>query len=124
MTVLMFSYPLFAISQQNSIHKKAVADAERDAQANVNRSLWFFGGCLGGILVIILANVHEPSPPAVAFLGKSPEYISFYTDAYRTKARNLQTGQAVKGCVANVIAIAGCYGCLILNVVLEETYSY
>lgn len=120
----MFSYPLVAISQQNSIHTKAIADAERDAEANVNKSLWFFGGCLGGILVIIFANVHEPSPPAVAFLGKSPEYISFYTDAYRSKARNLQTSQAIKGCAANGIAIAGCYGCLFLNIVLEETYYY
>ena len=121
---LILYSPFVSFALQNSVRVSAIADAERDAASQVNKSLWFFGGCLGGILVIILANIHEPYPPASSLLGKSPEYVSFYTDAFRAKARNLQTSQAVRGCAANCIVVAGCYGCMIFNLVLEESYYY
>ena len=119
MLCLIFYSP-FAL--QNTVRVSAIAAAEQDAAAQVNKSLWFFGGCLGGILVIILANIHEPYPPASSLLGKTPEYVSYYTDAFRAKARNLQTSQAMRGCAANCIVVAGCYGCMIFNMVLEESY--
>lgn len=119
---LIFYSPYASIALQNTIQRSAIADAERDATARVNKSLWFFGGCLGGILVIIIANIHEPYPPASALLGKSPEYVGFYTDAYRAKARNLQTSQAVRGCAANCILVAGCYGCAVINAIYDDSY--
>ena len=121
---LILYSPFVSFALQNTIQTSAIADAERDAAARVNKSLWFFGGCLGGILVIIIANIHEPYPPASALLGKSPEYVGFYTDAYRAKARNLQTSQAVRGCAANCIVVAGCYGCMFINAVFDESYYY
>ena len=124
MLCLIFYPPFVSHALQNSVRADATAAAERDAVDQVNKPLWFFGGCLGGILVIILANIHEPYPPASSLLGKSPEYVSFYTDAFRAKSRNLQTSQAMRGCAANCIVVAGCYGCMILNVVLEESYYY
>ena len=118
MVVLILNSPFVSLAQQNSVRSGAEAAAERDAAAQVNKSLWFFGGCLGGILVIIIANVHEPSLPASSLLGKSPEYVSFYTDAYRAKARNIQTSQAIRGCVANAVVGVGCYGCLLVGGVI------
>ena len=120
--ILYSPYASFAL--QNTIQRSAIAAAERDAAAQVNKALWFFGGCLGGILVIIIANIHEPYPPASALLGKSPEYVSFYTDAYRAKARNLQSSQAMRGCAANCIVVTGCYGCMIINAIFDESYLY
>lgn len=118
MVILIFNSPFISLAQQNSVQARATAAAEQDATDHVNKSLWFFGGCLGGILIIIIANVHEPSPPASSLLGKSPEYVSFYTDAYKAKARNIQTSQAMRGCVANIVVAAGCYGCLLVGGVI------
>ena len=120
MVVLILNAPFVSLAQQKSVQAKAEADAERDAETRVNKPLWFFGGCLGGILVIIIANVHEPSPPAASLLGKSPEYVSFYTDAYKAKTRNIQTSQAMRGCLANVVVIGGCYGCLLVGGIIGE----
>ena len=122
MVVLIFNSPFVSLAQQNSEQAGAIAAAERDATAYVNNSLWFFGGCLGGVLVIILANIYESTPPATALLGKSPEYVSFYTDAYKAKTRSIQTSQAVKGCVANVVVVGGCYGCLLVGGIMDELY--
>lgn len=122
LVAMLFSIPIFALAQQISVQEEAISDAEKDAAAQVNKPLWFFGGCLGGVLVIIFANIHEPYPPASSLLGKSPEYVSFYTDAFRTKARYLQANQAIRGCAANCIVVAGCYGCMFFSLVLEDPY--
>ena len=41
---------------------------------------------------------HSPSPPAEKLLGKSPLYISIYTDTYQSKARWIRTKMAASGC--------------------------
>lgn len=57
---------------------------------------WMIMGTLVGAVVggVVPRNYwvfnHQMGPPPKRFLGKSPEYIQFYTDAYRTKARVLQ----------------------------------
>jgi hypothetical protein len=78
--------------------------AERDTQKDVNGVLWFFSGCISGPTGVIIAYVYQPSPPALRLLGKSPEYIAFYTDAYRAKAKSIQTSRAWAGCIALSIA--------------------
>lgn len=122
MLCLISYLPFASFALQNTIQTSAIAAAERDAAAQVNKPLWFFGGCFGGILVIILANIHEPYPPASSLIGKSPEYVSFYTDAFRAKSRTLQSSQAMRGCAANCIVVVGCYGCMIINAVFDESY--
>lgn len=113
--VMVFSMPFVTVAQQQSVQAEAVADAERAAAADVNTTLWFLGGCVGGVIVLIIANVHKPFPPAASLLGKSPEYVAFYTDAYRAKASTIQTSQAVKGCIANAVVGGACYGCLVMG---------
>lgn len=113
MVVLVFSMPFAALSQQNSMRAEAIAAAEQDVRANVNTALWFWGGCAGGVLVFLFSHIHEPSPPASSLLGKSPEYVAFYTDAYKAKARKLQTSRAMWGCVTGGVISGLAYGCLI-----------
>ena len=54
-------------------------------------------------------NNHEPSPPAGRFIGKSPEYVSVYTDAYKSKALSLRTKSAAAGTATGYgVLIRGC----------------
>ena len=103
MTVLTFSMPFVTLAQQN-LQAEAIIDAQRDAQNDVNKSLWFLGGCLGGVIGVIVAYGVEPAPSATRLLGKSPEYVAFYTDAYKENAKKLQANNAMMGCVVNAVA--------------------
>lgn len=98
MAMLIFSMPLVTFAQQNSLQAEAIVAAERDVQADVNKGLWFLGGCFGNVIGVIIAYAVEPAPPATKLLGKSPEYVAFYTDAYREKAKSLQANSAWTGC--------------------------
>ena len=116
MAVLTFSMPFITLAQQN-LQVEAIIAAERDAQNDVNTSLWFLGGCLGGVIGLIIAHGVEPAPPATRLLGKSPEYVAFYTDAYKAKAKKLQTNSALGGCVVSALAS------VLYIVVLAEAYD-
>ena len=120
MAVLVFSMPFAALSLQHSVRAEAIAAAEQDASANVNTTLWFWGGCAGGVLVFLFSHIHEPSPPASALLGKSPEYVASYTDAYQAKARKLQTSRAMWGCVTGGVISGLAYGCLVITAAAAE----
>lgn len=103
MTVLIFGMPLVTIAQQGTVQAEAVADAEADAEADVNKTLWLAAGCLLTGAGVIGAYFIEPTPPAAKLMGKSPEYVAFYTDAYKAKSKNLQGRSALIGC-----AVGGC----------------
>ena len=114
MTGLIFSIPFVSLAQRNSIQAEAVAAAELDAETNTNTSLWFFIGCLGGLLGLVYSNFDTPTVPASRLMGKSPEYVAFYSDAYVLKAKKLQTDSAVRGCITNAAASVG-LSCLVLG---------
>jgi hypothetical protein len=109
MAALTFSMPLFTIAQQN-LHGDAMIAAERDAQNDTNSELWFLAGCLGGVVGLIVAYAVEPSPPAQRLLGKSPEYVAFYTDAYSQRAQKRQVNIALTGCVTNCLVTTVYFG--------------
>lgn len=95
-----------ALAQEVS-QADACTDAERDAEANTNKTIWFIAGCLGGLIGLIIAYAIEPSPPATKLLGKSPEYVAAYTDCYKRKGKSVQTKTALLGCgVAAVVYLA------------------
>ena len=53
------------------------------------------GGCVGfavGLILPIRAIYkYQSSPPPERLIGKSPEYVEFYTNAYAAKSRSLRT---------------------------------
>jgi len=102
MAVLMFSTPFATLAQQHSVRAEAEAAAERDAEARTKKPAWFIIGCVGGILAVAYTYFYEPSIPAGPLLGKSPEYVAFYTDAYTLKAKDIQMSSAMGGCVTGV----------------------
>lgn len=120
---MLFSMPFVSLAQQNTIQAQAIADAEQDVSMDVNGTLWFLGGCLGNITVIIIANVIEPTPPASRLLGKSPEYIAVYSDTYKTKAKNLQTSRALAGCLTGTAVTCVGYSFLIIATINESSSS-
>ena len=121
MVVLTFSTPFVTFAQQNSLQMEAIAAAERDAQNDVNKGLWFLGGCFGGIIGVIIAYGVEPYPPATRLLGKSPEYVAVYTDTYKEKAKKLQTNSALGGCCVSTLYVAT-YGVIMLAAHSSEDY--
>jgi len=106
MAFMIFAMPILA--QQGEIMAGRMA-GEQAARANVNGTAWLAIGCIGGLLGVIVAYVYEPSPSATMLLGKSPEYVAAYTDAYKTTAKKVQTGKAWTGCIAFTVIYVAIY---------------
>ncbi len=112
--ILTFGMPFVTFAQQNSLQMEARVAAGRDAQADVNQFMWFagtfvlsaIGGCLLGSVGIIGSSVYQPTPPASRFIGKSTEYIVFYTEAYKAKVQNHQLKSSALGCLGGSIIAA------------------
>ena len=63
-------------------------------------------GIVASLRVVYKSSVHVPT---WRLIGKSPEYVELYTEAYRRKMRHLQTVQAAAGTVAGcALPIIGC----------------
>lgn len=82
-----------------SVAEQAVADAEKDAAAHLNRTLWFSTGCFFPLIGPILSQHYQPFMPTARVLGKSPQYVAFYYDAYKVKTKKLQFNWALAGCL-------------------------
>jgi len=123
MALLTFGMPFVTLAQQFSVQAEAMNAAQRDAVARTNQNMWRAFGCFGGLFGVAGGYLYEPAPPASALLGKSPEYVAFYTDAYTSKAKNIQTRGAIEGCVASTCVTAALYGIFIILVVEESTSS-
>lgn len=112
--LMMLSLPFESRCQEISDSVQAIADAKADAaKPNVWvgwGALSFLAavgfGCLGGSAVIIGSQVMTPNPPTERFLGKSPEYISFYTSAYQNEARSKRLLHSSLGCLGGTMLAA------------------
>ena len=98
MVMLLFFMPILVFSQQSDEMSRAIADATRDAQL-VNTQIWGAGGCLLGITGVFIAYVVTPTVPLEKLLGKSPEYVAYYTSTYQRLVKSSQTRNATTGCV-------------------------
>ena len=113
--------PFVTLAQQRSLQTEAMNAAEKDAVARTNKNVWRIFGCVGGLIAVAGSYLYEPSPPAGSLLGKSPEYVAFYADAYTSKAKSLQMRGAMEGCVAGTCV----YSVLFISVMVaaEESSS-
>ncbi len=70
--------------------------------------MYFWIGCLYGLLGLMLATVIEPYIPTDELIGKSPSYIVGYTEGYRKKAKSANFNKALIGCIVSsgVILVA------------------
>lgn len=115
MAALTFSMPFITIAQEDQWQLEARVAAERDAEADTNQVLWIggtfllglAGGCVLGSVGLLGAHLYEPTPPTSQLMGKSPEYILLYTDAYKAKSRELHLRSSVLGCIGGSV-VSGC----------------
>lgn len=88
----------------------AIHRAKRDAKRNTNGCLWFSAGFLLDIFGVGAALIDDPIPKESALIGKSPEYIARYTEAYKAESKRIETRYAVGGCL--VLGVV--YGALVV----------
>ena len=72
----------------------------------------FVGVTAGVVVPFNRIYNYKPDPPPERLAGKPPEYVSFYIDAYRGKARSLRTKWAIAG------AVSGCGLSIIISPLL------
>lgn len=69
------------------------------------------GGLAGGtgiLSALIGSYIYLPNPPPEKLIGKSPEYVMFYADAYRAKTQSLRVASVFTG------TAIGCGGTILL----------
>lgn len=81
----------------NNEQHQARMDGEQDAETDVSRILWIVVGFFISLIGVIIAYVYQPSPPATRLFEKSQEYVMFYTEAYKNKARSIQLTNTLIG---------------------------
>ena len=81
----------------NNEQHQARMDGERDAETDVSRILWMSVGFGVGLIGVLIAFVYQSSPPASRIFEKSQEYVLFYTEAYKSKARSIQLTNSLIG---------------------------
>ena len=93
--------------------------AEKEAEKDVNKACWFGVGFGFNIIGPVAAMAMPPSPDPVQFAGKSPEYIRMYTDAYKSRAKEIQTTYSFMGC-ATAVAVSACVTIYLINEATNE----
>ena len=85
---------------------QAMIDAQRDAEA-ADVEVWMWAGGIFGAFGMLVAALYTPTVPAHRLLGKSSEYVVFYTSTYQQKTKSKQIKEAAKGCaIGTGVAIA------------------
>ena len=93
-----------AVDAAMSLEEQAISDAERDASLHLNKVLWFSAGCFAPLIGPIVSQWYQPFMPTARVLGKPPQYVSFYYDAYKVKTKKLQFNWALGGCLVGLPA--------------------
>ena len=95
LSIWFIVYPVMAQSWQ-----RAMVDAEMQARNDVNGTLWMGIGCLFGVFGVAAGYLFAfNSPPGGALMGKSPDYVAAYTDAYSSQVKRIQGSKALIGCI-------------------------
>ena len=81
----------------NNEQYQARRDGEQDAETDVSRILWIVVGFSVSLVGVLIAYIYQPSPPASRIFEKSQEYVMFYTEAYKNKARSIQLTNSAIG---------------------------
>ena len=119
--LLLFSFSMLSFADN------ARLDARRDAEREVNDTVWALagfsvpllvggyymaGGTTGGtisysvfvpgVLVGVSTHYYPISPRSEQFLGQSPAYVSAYVDAYESEVKSLRRRSLLWGFASGV----------------------
>ena len=121
MAVMLFTTPYLTLAQQTSDAAQAIFDARRDATL-ANTQIWGAVGCLLGVTGMLIAYVVTPTVLPEKLLGKSPEYVAYYTSTYQKLVKNDQITHATIGCVIGTGTMVGLW--IILISAADSPYGY
>ena len=74
-------------------------------------------GAAGAGTLYFLTHYYPLTPPPERLIGKTPEYVNVYTDAYKERTRRIRAGHAVAG-VVGIALLGGAIG--LLSSLLED----
>ena len=94
-------------TQLPTIMAEAIRDAKEDASAHLNKTLWFSAGFFFPIGGTLISQWYQPFLPTGRVLGKSPEYVAFYYDAYKVETKKLQFRWSFIGCLVGTATVSG-----------------
>jgi len=100
---------------QNSVQAQAISDAEQDAGRMFNKPIWFFAGCFFSVGGAFVAYTYYRPVPSVPLLGKSPEYVAYYSDTYRNEMRKHRSSSAAQGCLLSTVTPILMYAMYLIN---------
>ena len=83
------------------IEQPARLDAEMEVARDANPVQWGVGGGLCGFFALGVSVAHTPTVPTANLMGKSPEYVVFYTNAYRSTMKRKNIAAAGIECLVN-----------------------
>ena len=103
MMFLFLCSPVFAVETNVTvIEQQARLDADIDVIRDARSLEWGLGGALCGFFALGASVAYAPTVPTANLMGKSPEYIIAYTDAYRSAMKRKNIMAAGVGCLVNV----------------------
>ncbi len=101
------------------VEEQAIADAKNDAKKHFNKTIWFSVGCFLPVVGPIYSQGKIKTIPLARTLGKSPEYIAFYTDNYRLEMKKQRFNWTLGGCIVGGLADACLAGFLINRYLID-----
>lgn len=88
----------------NPIVKLAQEDARQDLGHNADlRWLAYGTGCW--VFAVVHASVSNPTVPSHRLLGRSPEYVNTYTEAYKHFIKNRRMERSATGWVVSMVIV-------------------
>lgn len=91
------------LPDKQPIRTQAILNAKQYALQSVDQQLWRVTGC--SIWGYFMAHTYHSPVPVVPLLGKSPEYVAYFTDTYRNETQRLQVKNARIGCIIGGIVM-------------------
>lgn len=74
-------------------------EARYTANTDVNKTLWFVAGLLGGPVGVALAFIMEPSVPVKHLVERPEQEVEYFKNTYKKEAQSIQRKQSSTGCV-------------------------
>ena len=74
----------------------------------------------GALSLLIPYYMRPLNPPPERLIGKSPEYVKFYADAYQAKMRSYQIKSVAAGCVFGCMTLTGGAAIIASNIMADS----
>ncbi len=118
----LIGLPAMAQSQTTYMSSKDYTEGRLDGEADATgNQIWLLGGCLLGVVGVLLAYVIEPEVPSGRLIGKSPAYIQGYTEGYKSATKRKNAMYALYGMLAWLVFLI-VYYVAVIAAVSSATY--